>query len=307
LLAGEVTPNDRFFRVDVNLQPPVVDPATWRLRVWGLVKKPLKLGYEELKALPAVEEYATLECVSNEVGGDLISTARWRGVRLRDLLKRAGVMEEATYIVFRCQDGYDVGIPLERGLMEGTLLAYEMNGAPLPREHGFPLRAVVPGYYGMMNPKWITEIEVVGKSYEGFWQRRGWANEATYQTHSWIALPGESRLKERFPGLKPPRLRAGQRTVVAGVAFAGDRGIRRVEVSVDGGETWEEATVKDPLSGYTWVLWAKEWVPQGEGGFRLMVRATDGEGFVQLAEVRQPFPAGATGYHVVEVKVEREG
>ena len=179
LLDSEVTPTYLFYRIDINPVVPVVDSTSWSLNVKGLVKKPFAITYEEIKAMPSVEEYATLQCVSNKIGGDLTSTALWKGVRLKDVLHKAQLEPDAKYIAFRCYDGYDVGIPLERGLLDGTILAYEMNLAPLTSEHGYPVRAIVPGLYGMMNPKWITEIEVVGNVYEGYWQRNGWTNNAT--------------------------------------------------------------------------------------------------------------------------------
>ncbi|MDQ5869717.1 MAG: molybdopterin-dependent oxidoreductase, partial [Thermoproteota archaeon] len=182
LLASELTPTYLFYRIDINPIVPVVDEKTWNLTVKGLVSNPLTVTYNEIKAMPFVEQYATLECVSNKIGGDLIGTALWRGIRLKDLLDRAKVMPGAKYIVFRCSDGYDVGIPLENGFMDGTILAYDMNLAPLTSAHGFPARAIVPGLYGMMNPKWITEIELVDSVYEGYWQRNGWTNNADVHT-----------------------------------------------------------------------------------------------------------------------------
>ena len=169
----------------------------------------------------------------------------------------AQVRPGAKYIAFRCYDGYDVGIPLERGLLEGTILAYDMNLAPLTAEHGYPVRAIVPGLYGMMNPKWITEIEVVNDVYEGYWQRNGWTNDAREDTHSFIAIPGQAPIRDRFRNLDLMNINIvpGQKMPIAGVAFAGDRGISKVEVSTDGGTTWKSASIKDPLSKYTWVLW----------------------------------------------------
>src|ERR1044072_7441697 len=199
--------------------------------------------------MPSIEEYVTLECVSNKVGGELISTALWKGVRLSYLLGKAAIKPNVKYVVFRCADGYDVGIPIERSQMEGTILAYDMNYSPLTSKHGFPVRAIVPGWYGMMNPKWITEIELVDLVYEGYWQRKGWSNNAKYNTHSFITIPGNASVRQRFSGLAAVSGVSGMVTV-AGVAFAGDRGILKVEVSNDGGVTWKEARLKDPLSPY---------------------------------------------------------
>ena len=303
VLSSQITPNDEFYRVDVNVIPPSVDASTWSLNLHGLVGTPTSLSYDQLLALPAIEEYATLECVSNKVGGDLMSTALWKGPRLNDVLSRAGVGSGADYVVFRCRDGYDVGIPLDRAMMDGTILAYEMNGAQLPVDHGYPVRAIVPGLYGMMNAKWITEIELVSGVYEGFWQRRGWENDAHYQTGSIIVTPGDSPLRDRFPISGSMTDITGNTIGVAGVAFAGDRGITKVEVSTDGGNTWEAASLQDPLSGYTWVFWKYEWNPPATGSYKLMVRATDGTGQVQVATMTDPFPNGATGYQAIDVRV----
>ncbi len=304
LLNSEVTPTYLFYRIDINPIVPVVDATSWSLNVKGLVNNPLTITYEEIKAMPSVEEYATLQCVSNKIGGDLTSTALWKGVRLKDLLARAQIRPGAKYIAFRCYDGYDVGIPLERGLLDGTILAYEMNLAPLTSEHGYPVRAIVPGLYGMMNPKWITEIELVGNVYEGYWQRNGWTNNATEDTHSSIVIPGQAALRDRFRNLELENISIvpGQKVPVAGIAFAGDRGISKVEVSTDGGTTWKSANIKDPLSKYTWVLWAVEFTPTApQGSNRIVVRATDKTGKVQTAEVRPPFPDGNTGYHIISI------
>lgn len=303
VVASELTPNDKFYRVDVNVVTPTVDPKAWKLTVKGLVNNPLALTYEELTSMRAVEQYSTLECVSNKIGGDLISNALWRGVPLKNIFEKAQVRPEAAYIVFRCYDGYDVGIPMERALLDGTILAFEMNGVPLPEEHGYPLRAVVPGLYGMMNAKWITEIELVNRVHEGFWQRRGWSNTAEYQTHSMVVMPGDSQVRERFGNLRSSKVMVGGKVPVAGISFAGDRGISKVEVSTDGGKNWEEASIKDPLSDYTWVLWAADWNPPARGEYKISVRATDRTGNLQTAELRNPFPSGATGYHVVDIKV----
>ncbi|MFL6510954.1 MAG: molybdopterin-dependent oxidoreductase [Nitrososphaera sp.] len=303
-VASELTPNDKFYRIDTNIIVPSVDANAWRLNVKGLVRNgPQQYTYDELKAMPSVSEYATLECISDKVDGDLISTAYWKGVSLKSVLEKAQVLPEAVYIVFRCSDGYDVGIPLDRGLMDGTILAYEMNGVPLPAEHGFPVRAIVPGIYGMMNAKWITEIELVDAVYEGFWQRRGWANNAKYQTHSKIVFPGDT-LQNRFEEiLSTNTATTGTKSPIAGIAFAGERGISKVEVSTDGGKSWQSASIKDPLSNNCWALWALNWVPQNKGKYNIVVRATDKAGNTQTSEIREIYPNGSTGYHSVEETV----
>ncbi|MDG6915264.1 MAG: sulfite oxidase [Nitrososphaerota archaeon] len=298
----EVTPVDNFYRVDVNIFPPSVDSATWVLPVTGLVSSPLSLDYQQLLSMEQVEQYNTLECVSNDVGGDLISNARWTGVKFSDILASAGVMAEATYVVFKAVDGYSVGIPLTKAMDPGTILAYQMNGVPLPKEHGFPARMVVPGYYGMMNCKWVTSIEIVAETYQGYWQQRGWINEAQYETGSSIVTPGGAQIGQRF-GISPASTVPLGLVPIAGIAFAGDRGIEKVEVSTDGGSTWVQASLKDPLSGNTWVLWTADWNPPSTGNYSIAVRATDGTGVVQTATIAAPFPGGATGYDIVDVGV----
>ncbi len=218
-VASEVTANDRFYRVDVNVSPPSVDVNAWKLTVHGLVNNPFTLNYTELKAMQSVTQYNTLECVSNVVGGDLISNALWKGVRVKDLLAKAQAGSGAVYVVFGCVDGYDVGIPIERALLDGTILAYEMNGVPLPQEHGHPLRAIVPGLYGMMNAKWINDVQVVDKVHQGFWQRRGWTNDARYQTESTIVIPGDSSVRDRFVELGVSNVLAGSKSPISRHSF----------------------------------------------------------------------------------------
>lgn len=304
LVDAEVTPTYLFYRIDINSIVPVVNASNWNLTVRGLVNNPLVINYEEIKAMNSVEEFATLTCISNKIGGDLVSTALWKGVRLRDIISRAGVQPTVKYIVFRCSDGYDVGIPLESGMMDGTILAYDMNNSPLTNEHGYPVRAIVPGFYGMMNPKWITEIELVDKTYEGFWQRKGWTNDGIKNINSSIVIPGSQPIDKRFPHLvDDPNFMVGKNYPIAGVAFAGDRGISKVEVSTDGGKTWKTAIVKDPLSRYTWVLWTSGFIPEGKKDYEIVVRATDKTGKAQSANFEMPFPNGVQGYNQINIKV----
>ncbi|MBI2369979.1 MAG: molybdopterin-dependent oxidoreductase [Deltaproteobacteria bacterium] len=290
-LPPEVTPVGKFYTVSKNLFDPAVDARTWRLKVKGLVEQPYTLTYDELKALPAVQQYATLECISNEVGGGLISNALWKGVPLRDLLNRAGIKVGSIELILRAQDGYSDSFPLKKALEPGTILAWEMNGAPLARQHGFPARVIVPGIFGMKNVKWLTELEVANYDYKGYWEVRGWSDEAIYQTMSRIDVPAPGQVDPGHPYL-------------GGIAFAGDRGVRAVEVSLDGGKTWRRAMVKPALSPYSWVLWGLEWDPATDlppGPHPVQVRAVDGTGAVQSAQVRPPLPDGATGYHAIRL------
>ncbi|MFP5261784.1 MAG: molybdopterin-dependent oxidoreductase [Blastocatellia bacterium] len=288
-LALEVTPTADFYEVSKNAFDPDVDVKRWKLDVSGLVENPLTLTYDEIKGLPPTEQYATLACISNEVGGDLIGNALWRGVRLKDLLERAGLKEGVVDIVVRASDDYADSIPIDRAMNEATILVYEMNGEALTPTHGFPLRLLVPGIYGMKNVKWITRIEAVSYDLKGYWQRRGWNDRAEYKTMSRIDAP-DATVK-------------GEATI-AGIAFAGDRGIGKVEVSTDGGRTWQEADVKAALSPISWSLWRTPWTPARPGKHRLLVRATDGRGVTQTAQYAPPDPDGSSGHHSRVVSAE---
>ncbi len=302
LIDAEVTPTYLFYRIDKNAIVPAIDITGWSLSINGLVNNPLTLSYKDIKSMNSVEQYATLTCVSNKIGGDLVSTALWKGVHLRDILAKAQIKQNVKYIVFRCYDGYDVGIPLESGLMEGTLLAYDMNNIPLPNDHGFPLRAIVPGFYGMMNPKWITEIELVDSTYEGFWQRKGWTNNSNTNIYTSIVTAGNQEIIHRFPHLVNNNFAIDKPSQIAGIAFAGDRGISKIEVSIDGGNNWKTAIIKDPLSKYTWVLWTSGFTPKSSGNYEIVVRATDKTGKIQTSSFAEPFPNGASGYDMVDIK-----
>jgi DMSO/TMAO reductase YedYZ molybdopterin-dependent catalytic subunit len=288
-LALEITPTKDFYQVSKNPFDPDVDVKHWRLEVSGLVETPLMLSYQEIKSLPAVEQYATLECIDNPVGGNLIGNALWRGVPLKALLEVVKVADGVRDIVLYASDGYSDSIPLERAMQEATLLVYEMNGEPLSGVHGFPLRLLVPGIFGMKNVKWITRIEAVNVDFKGYWQKRGWDDKAEYKTMSRIDTPDSS-------------VKGG--ATISGIAFAGDRQISRVEVSTDSGKTWETAELKPALSPYSWVLWHKAWAPQQKGKLSIKVRATDGRGDLQTSQYTAPDPSGATGLHSIIVTSE---
>ncbi|MBI2854053.1 MAG: molybdopterin-dependent oxidoreductase [Chloroflexi bacterium] len=294
-MTSEVTPIETFFTVSKGFVDPRVDATTWKLEVKGLVEQPLSFNYQQIRDLPAVSQYLTLECISNSVGGDLMGTALWKGVRLQELLSRAGVRPTARKVVLRAFDGYSDSITVAKAMEQGTLLAYEMNGVPLPGKHGFPARLLVPDIYGMKNVKWLTGIEVVDYDYQGYWQERGWSDTARIQTMSRIDVPplsGDYRVPEK--------------ATLSGVAFAGERGTSRVEVSTDDGNTWSRASIKESLSQYTWVLWVYDWRPPGEGTYTLAVRAADGTGEAQTDVETDSLPDGATGYHRVVVKLKAE-
>lgn len=288
-LSREVTPTADFYHVSKNVFDPDGPPSGWRLEVGGLVDNPRSYTLDELRAMPAAENFATLACISNTVGGDLISNAHWRGVPLAMVLHDAHVREGAVDVVFTAFDDYTDSIPVERAMEPGAMLAYAMNEEPLDATHGAPLRLIVPGIFGMKNVKWISKIEVVATDYKGYWQRRGWDDRAEYQTMSRIDVA-------RSNG-------AGVGATVAGIAFAGDRYVDRVEVSPDGGKTWADAELRPPLSPYTWVLWEFPWTPPSPGVYTLVVRATDGRGNVQPQRQAPPVPSGATGWHSITLTV----
>ncbi|MDG6983088.1 MAG: molybdopterin-dependent oxidoreductase [Nitrososphaerota archaeon] len=288
LVGSELTPDPAFYRVDIDLIAPTIDASGWSLMVDGLVRSPKSFSLQDVESFPEVTQYATMECVSNELNGSLIGNAKWGGTKISDVLGSAGgTISGASYVVFYSVDGYSVSIPLAKAMMPDSLLAYSMNDLPLPADHGYPLRGLIPGLYGMMSAKWIDRISVVGAPYDGYWQTRGWTSNAAVYTEAFIVLPSASSLSIS---------QSGGSIVIAGFAFAGERGISKVEVSLDNGKTWQDATLKPALSALTWVLWAYEWVPPGAGEYKVIARATDGTGALQVSSVEGTFPNGATGY-----------
>jgi DMSO/TMAO reductase YedYZ molybdopterin-dependent catalytic subunit len=292
-LSQEITSAADHYVVDINLVQPTVEADGWSLKVSGEVDRPLELTFPELQQrFQVVEEYSVLCCVSNEVGGDLIGNSAWGGVRLADVLDAAGVKSGAADIVFNAADGYSDSIPLDAALGPSVLVAVSQNGSPLSREHGFPCRIRIPSIYGMKNVKWVESIEVVTGDYRGYWQERGWSDVATVRTQSRIDVAGD--------GFSATR---GEETWVAGVAWAGDRGVSGVEVTTDGGRTWSEAMLQEPIAPAAWTRWAYRWTPADPGEIEVACRATDGDGNVQTDDVVDPHPAGATGLHTVTVRV----
>jgi DMSO/TMAO reductase YedYZ molybdopterin-dependent catalytic subunit len=287
-----LTSNKQFYVVSKNVIDPQLSPVGWELRVEGLVEEPYTLTYDELTALPWVEETITLECISNPVGGDLIGNAVWRGVPLKDILERAGLRPEVVDIASFAEDGYSESLTKEKALEPQVLLAYLMNGEPLSFKHGFPARLMIPGLYGEKCIKWLNKLEAVDRDYLGFWPQQGWSDTAEIKTTSQIRVP------------EGGRLRTGE-ILVGGIAFSGDKGISKVEFSPDNGETWLPATLQDPLSPYTWVLWTSTWLPSETGRTWMQVRATDGQGRKQVVDAPfSTFPDGATGLHSVRLTIE---
>lgn len=292
-LSPVVTPNDVFYRIDAAFSVPRVDLPEWTLTIKGLVDRPYSLTYGDILDMRLVERYVTLSCVSNQVGGDLVGNAKWLGVPLTEILDRAGVQAEAEQVVGRSVDDFTVGFPIEVAYDgRDALLAVGMNDEPLPFEHGFPARLVVAGLYGYVSAtKWISEIELTRwDDFDAYWVPRGWSKEAPVKTQSRIDTP-------------PPgsQIQAGPRRV-AGVAWAPNRGIGKVEVQLGEGAPWLEADLSESLSDNSWRQWSIDW--DAPVGFHVIrVRATDGEGNLQTEQVSPPAPNGATGWHTIETQV----
>ena len=282
----EYTPVADHYRVDIDLEPPSIDGSSWRLKIDGLVDRPLSLSLGDLTTgYASSDQFVTLACVSNPVGGPLIGTTLWSGPPFRDVLATAGVQPQARYAQVFSQDGF--GEVVDLALVQSDpriVLAHSWNGRPLPTAHGYPLRIYLPGHYGMKQPKWITDIVLVPNYVPGYWVSRGWDRQAIMKTTSVIDVVATDALDRR----------AGQTFVpVGGIAHAGDRGISKVEIQVDGGP-WQPAELRAPLSGLTWVIWRYEW-PFSRGDHVFAVRAYDGSGQLQSSQEHTPYPSGATG------------
>jgi DMSO/TMAO reductase YedYZ molybdopterin-dependent catalytic subunit len=286
-----VMPNERFYRIDTALLTPIVDVAGWSLRIHGLVDRETTLSWEELIGLPMIEQYVTIACVSNEVGGELVGNAKWTGVRLREVLDLAGVQTPATQLVGRSVDGWTAGMPTAWVMdpAREPMIALKMNDEPLPPAHGYPARLIVPGLYGYVSAtKWLKELELTTlEAFDGYWVPLGWAKEAPILTQSRIDTPRGGRV-------------AAGRVPVAGIAWAPDRGIAKVEIGVDG--VWAEARLSRPISDATWVQWVYDWTAT-PGQHTIQVRATDGAGETQTEQRSRPAPDGARGWDGVTVEV----
>ena len=285
------TPNATFYRVDTALVVPQLTTANWKLRIHGMVGKPISINFDDLMKRPQIQRDITIVCVSESVGGGYIGNARWQGARLADLLREAGVQPGATQIVMRDTQGMAIGVPTQ-AVMDGrdAMLAVAMNGVPLPPEHGFPVRVVVPGLYGYVSAcKWVVDMELTTyAAYNAYWVKRGWSEQAEVKTESRIDTP------------KPGKALPAGPVVVAGVAWAQRKGVARVEVGVDG--VWHEATLATQDTIDTWRQWYYRW-DATPGAHKIQVRATDQTGYTQTAVVQTAEPNGATGYHTIQVSV----
>ncbi|WP_296194344.1 molybdopterin-dependent oxidoreductase [uncultured Microbacterium sp.] len=302
-LSPVITPNADFYRIDTAIAVPQLDPSSWRLRIHGLVDREVTLTWDELLALPLEESVTTLTCVSNEVGGDLIGTALWLGYPIRHLLAQAGVQAGADMVLSTSSDGFTAGTPLEALTDErNAILAVGMNGDPLPAEHGFPVRMVVPGLYGYVSAtKWVTELEVTRfADAEGYWTPRGWSALGPIKLASRIDVPRRNA-----------NLEAGD-TVIAGVAWQQHVGVAGVQVLIEpltpgaavgaSGAAWQDAQLATSISDDTWVQWMLPWSPAA-GQYTIAARAVGRDGHPQTQTQAPPAPDGATGWPSIRVTV----
>ena len=277
------------YKVFIRSEPTLIDGATWTLPIVGLVNAPTQLTLNHLmNNYDSRSQFVTLTCISNSVGGDLISTTYWTGVSLRDILRDVQPSGEAGYLDITCGDGFHETVALD--LIESDpriMLTYAWDGRPIPFDHGFPLRIWIPDRYGMKQPKWITGIEVVSEARDGYWVERGWDEVARIHTTSVVDTVAIDSVIEREDERLIP---------IGGIAFAGARGVSRVEVRVDGDGPWHEARLRSPLSDTTWVIWRYDW-PFEAGRHTFEVRAVESDGTPQMTEVNPARPSGATGIH----------
>jgi DMSO/TMAO reductase YedYZ molybdopterin-dependent catalytic subunit len=276
---GGATPNAQFY-VTSSGGTPKVEASAWRLKIHGQVANPITLTYAELRQMPAVTQMLTLECISNPPSGDAISNAQWVGVKLKPILDRAGLKPSAVYAAIRGADGYYTGVPVDEMVREENFLPYLMNGVPLPPIHGYPVRLFIPGKYGMKQPKWITEIEFVDHPFTGFWEARGWSNEAWRKVNSGFFYPRPKGGILDILSLNTAARVTGPVDIV-GWALAGPAGVKRVDVSIDDGATWHRAILVSNPSPYEWTVWKYRLAPAAPGEFTVRARATDGDGYAQ--------------------------
>ncbi len=287
-----ITPNDQFYSVTKNVVDPNPTKAFWRLTVGGTADHSRTYSFNDLAALASIEQETTLMCISNGIGAGLMSNAQWKGVPMRILLDAAGPHAGVVEVKLSGADGYTDTIPFDKAMDPTTLVVYEMNGAPIPQRHGYPVRVIVPGMYGEKNVKWVTAIELVDHPVKGFYEQQGWGPDFVIPTRSRIDVPdGGSSL--------PP----GMPTTIRGIAFGGNRGVSRVEISTDDGATWRDARIDYPGTHLTWALWSADWTPTRPAMYHLAVRATDGTGTPQISTFQDIVPQGARGYDRVTVRV----
>jgi DMSO/TMAO reductase YedYZ molybdopterin-dependent catalytic subunit len=297
--AREITPNSDFYITTYSDDTPSINPETFVLRVEGQVQNPYRLTMKDLEAMKDKEEFVTLECIGNPVGGSAIGNALWEGVTLNKIIQEAKPKNGLVKTVFYAEDGYSDSIPYPLALSDDVFVAFKMNGEDLPKVHGFPLRAIVPGIFGMKNVKWLSKIEVVDSDYQGYWEKKGWSDSSVIPVMSEILMP--------MDGKKIP---AGG-YVIGGIAFGGRHGISRVQVSLDDGKSWHDAAVKKSLSPWAWSLWSYQWNPVEKKEYTIKARAFDRSGRVQESKSKRTsffrsrsYPDGARGIDSVTARVE---
>jgi len=287
-----LTETDDFYHVSKNFSDPKVGADSWSLKITGLVERELELSHDDLVARATTQKITTLGCISNPLNGNLIGTAQWTGVPLVDLLNEAGIKPGAVDLKFHAADDYEDSVPIERGMDPDNLVVVGMNGETLRDDHGYPARLIIPNIYGMKNVKWLERIEIVDEDFKGYWETRGWSDDATFQIWGRIDQPGDGDTWKTGPN------------IATGIASAGDRSISRVEISLDDGETWADATLEPSLNPtFTWIRWAYQFDAQ-PGKYTMILRATDGTGAVMIQEERDTLPDGATGWPRRRFKVE---
>lgn len=297
-----IAPNELFYTVTKNVVDPEINVDLWRLEIGGHVDNSASYSFDDLKGFEQVDQETTLCCISNRIGAGFISNANWKGVRLRDLLDSAGVKDGAYEIFISGADAYHDTFSIEKAMEETTLVVYEMNGEPLPRIHGYPVRLIVPGLYGEKNVKWVSRIDVVTTDEEGFYEQQGWGPTFVPPTRSDIFSPVFSNR----PGVGyffRDEFRVGETVTIKGRAFAADIGIQSVEFSVDNQANWAPAEIYYPGTELSWSLWQFEWTPQEPGDYVVLTRAVDRTGTPQPGEVQSYIPDGAGGYHIVTATV----
>lgn len=307
---AKLTPNDKFYQVTKNLVDPDAVRDVWRLDLTGNVEEPRVYTYAELAALPAVEQETTLQCISYGVGSGLISNARWKGVPLPTLLAAAKPKSDTVSVLFHAADGFFETFPFSKAIEMTTLVAWEMNGEPLPQRHGFPVRVIVPGVYGERSAKWVTRLEFLAASDPrltinrhgiegvGFYTEQGWGPNIYVPTTSRFDAPQVDGDHFATP------FKLGQPAELRGIAFGGDKGISKVELSFDDGKSWREAPITAPGTMISWSLWTYQWTPDQAGEFAGLVRAHNAYGEPQIVQFRDQVPHGATGLHRVRGRVD---
>lgn len=293
-LSGDpvLTKAEDFYVTNYNTTPEV-DIASWRLKIDGMVTNKMELSFDQLTQRPQRSEERTIECIGNPRGGEQIGNALWTATSLRDLIDEAKLSPQASFVRFHGADEYETTVPLEAAMHPDSLLIYKMNGEPLTKEHGYPARILMPGFYGQKNPKWVTFIILTDKLLPGFWEAQGWSQEATIKVNSRIDYP-----------VTGTKLNRGT-IIIRGIAFNGAAGLKKLDISTDAGETWQPATLKRGPSNYVWTHWAYKWTPEA-GSYTILARGEDNDGKVQTSTTGffgNSFPNGTSEMDQVIVKI----